>query len=389
MSPQSEIPVDQNQPRAVDQNQPRAVRKSQPLAVSDDLPLAVERPVHSGKVRSVYFLKPEDSARLIQERGYGIAPHSDLAVMVISDRLSAFDCLWRSDSFTGVAGKGAALNAIAAHWFAAFDQAKLPGHHLLEMPHPMLWIVRQAKPVMIEAIARRYITGSLWRAYARGERVVGGVTLPDGLTQFQRLPELLFTPSTKGVVRGLPGLAETDDAPLSPAVLRAHYASFALPSVAHLDSCVNALRSGFECIEEGLQKQGELLVDTKFEFGMAPSATGGDELIYMDEVGTPDSSRIWQEQDWARGEPLEHSKEMFREALMGWVLDRDMLLDATRMSERSAYAKAHAVPDAFFEDLSRTYAAQAERILGCPLPIIERPREAMLDLLNEQFGLVI
>ncbi|WP_439102626.1 phosphoribosylaminoimidazolesuccinocarboxamide synthase [Congregibacter sp.] len=358
------------------------------LTVSDDLPLAVARPVHSGKVRSVYFLRPDDSQRLIRERGYAIAPQSDLAIMVISDRLSAFDCLWRSDSFEGVPGKGAALNAIAAHWFSTFDANALMPHHLLEMPHPMVWIVRQARPVMMEAIARRYITGSLWRAYARGERVIGGVTLPDGLKQFQRLSELLFTPSTKGVVRDVPGVAETDDAPLAPAALREYYRAFSLQSEAQLDACVSALRSGFEIIEDKLSASGDLLVDTKFEFGIAPSLSGGEELIYMDEVGTPDSSRIWRREDWERGEPREHSKEQFREALLSWVDDRDMLLDARRMEERSSYAQSHAVPDEFFLDLSETYTAQAEGILGAPLPRMDRPREAMLDLMNEQFGLV-
>ncbi|EED32739.1 phosphoribosylaminoimidazole-succinocarboxamide synthase [gamma proteobacterium NOR5-3] len=358
------------------------------LTVSDDLPLAVARPVHSGKVRSVYFLRPEDSRRLIQERGYPVAPHSDLAVMVISDRLSAFDCLWHSESLAGVPGKGAALNAIAAHWFESFGQAQLAPHHLLEMPHPMVWIVRQAKPLMIEAIARRYLTGSLWRAYAQGERVIGGVTLPDGLKQYQRFSELLFTPSTKGVVRGLRDVPETDDAPLSPAALRSHYQAFGLQSEAQLDACVTALRSGFECIERSLAQHGELLVDTKFEFGIAPTLHGGEELIYMDEVGTPDSSRIWRQDDWQRGQPKEHSKEQFREALMAWVEDRDMLLDPARMTERSAFAKANPVPDTFFEDLSHTYAAQAERILGSALPAMERPRERILDILSERFGLV-
>ena len=359
------------------------------LTVSDDLPLAVARPVHSGKVRSVYFLRPEDSRRIIQERGYKLAPQSDLAVMVISDRLSAFDCLWRSENFTGVPGKGAALNAIAAHWFEAFDQRNLISHHLLEMPHPMVWIVRQARPLMIEAIARRYITGSLWRAYARGERHIGGVGLPDGLEQFQRLESLLFTPSTKGVIRGIPEVPVTDDAPVSPGALRKHYAAFGLQSEAQLDDCIGALRAGFAAIEDELSKQGELLVDTKFEFGIAPAASGGDELIYMDEVGTPDSSRIWRLQDWERRQPKEHSKEQFRESLMSWVSDKDMLLDPDRMTERSAFARDNSVPDAFFDALSQTYAAQAERILGNPLPTVERPREAVLDILNEQFGLVV
>lgn len=359
------------------------------LTVSDDLPLNVDRPVHSGKVRSVYFLRPADSRRLIRERNYAVAPDSDLAVMVISDRLSAFDCLWRSNSFAGVPGKGAALNAIAAHWFNAFDQGSPIPHHLLEMPHPMVWIVRQAKPLMIEAIARRYITGSLWRAYASGERSVAGLNLPEGLTQFQRLPDLMFTPSTKGVLRGLSGVPETDDATVSEAAVRANYAAFGLQSPAQLESCITALRAGFKIIERELGEHGELLVDTKFEFGVAPSRTGGQELIYMDEVGTPDSSRIWRHSDWAQGEPTEHSKEQFRESLLSWVPDRDLLLNPRRVTERAAYAAKNAVPDEFFTALAETYAEQAARILGSTIPVMEHPRGALLDLLNEQFGLVI
>ena len=68
----------------------------QVLAVNDDLPIRTNHPVHSGKVRSVYWLTEEDSQRLIQEKGYDIAPTSPLAIMVISDRISAFDCVWHT-----------------------------------------------------------------------------------------------------------------------------------------------------------------------------------------------------------------------------------------------------------------------------------------------------
>jgi phosphoribosylaminoimidazole-succinocarboxamide synthase len=189
----------------------------------------------------------------------------------------------------------------------------------------MLWVVRQARPIRIEGIARRYLTGSLWRAYARGERLVGGVALPDGLSQYERLPALLFTPSTKGIIEGVAGVAATDDAPVSPSVLREHPGAFALRSSADVDGCEALLRRGFEVIEDALEKHGELLVDTKFEFGLAPARDGGEELLVMDEVGTPDSSRIWRRRDWEAGHPREHSKEQFREALMDWVPDRAML----------------------------------------------------------------
>ena len=91
--------------------------------------------------------------------------------MVISDRISAFECIWHGEGgMNGVPGKGAALNAISNHWFKLFRENGLADSHILDIPHPFVWIVQKAKPVMIEAICRQYITGSMWRAYAKGER---------------------------------------------------------------------------------------------------------------------------------------------------------------------------------------------------------------------------
>ena len=149
------------------------------LAKNDDLPIRSDQPVHSGKVRSVYWLTKKDSQRLIQARDYDVPETAELAVMVISDRLSAFECMWRAEGgLDGVPGKGAALNAISGHWFAAFKRQGLARSHILETPHPLVWVVQRAKPVMIEAIARQYITGSMWRAYNEGERSFCGIQLP-------------------------------------------------------------------------------------------------------------------------------------------------------------------------------------------------------------------
>lgn len=363
--------------------QPSAV-----LTVSDDLPVRTARPVHSGKVRSVYFLGAADSRRLIESRGYDVHQDSLLALMVISDRLSAFDCAWKSESLDGVPGKGAALNAISAHWFKLFSQQNDITHHLLEMPHPMLWIVRQAQPVKIEAIARRYLTGSLWRAYEKGERQVAGAELSEGMLRYQRLPELLFTPSTKGVIRGLSGVDESDDAPVAPEIVANHARHFGLRDEADLLTCEQYLRTGFSLIETTLANAGRLLVDTKFEFGFAPNKSGDEELLIMDEVGTPDSSRIWRTQDWEAGKPVEYSKEQFRESLMSWVEDVQLLLDPARMAERSQFAKAARVPDEFFNAVAHTYLTEAESIVGGRIAMPERPREEMLGLLAEEYGLL-
>ena len=357
------------------------------LTVTDDLPIAVARPVHSGKVRSVYFLGAEDSQRLVESRGYKVPADSPLALMIISDRLSAFDCAWRSESLPGVPGKGAALNAIAAHWFDLLRETVGLQHHLLEMPHPMVWIVRQARPVMVEAIARRFITGSLWRAYEKGDREFAGVSLPDGLQRFSELPEVLFTPSTKGVMSNLEGVPAFDDAPVDPARIAQHHSAFGLRDSSDLAQLEGALREGFATISQALEATGRLLVDTKFEFGFAPTEQG-EELIYMDEIGTPDSSRIWRKDDWSSGSPTEFSKEVFREALLNWVPDRDVLLNSDRMEERLAFARSHPVPDAFFREVSEVYRGEAESVLGTSLEFPASPREEILQILDAEFGLL-
>ena len=108
------------------------------LAVNNDLPIRTDAPVHSGKVRSVYWLTAADSKRLIAEKGYNVSSDTPLAIMVISDRISAFDCIWRGEgNMQGVPGKGAALNAISNHWFKLFNEQGLADSHILDIPHPI------------------------------------------------------------------------------------------------------------------------------------------------------------------------------------------------------------------------------------------------------------
>ena len=358
------------------------------LAVNDSLPIRTSGPVHSGKVRSVYWLTDRDSARLITERGYDVAPDSQLAVMVISDRISAFDCVWHGEGgLAGVPGKGAALNAISHFWFVEFAQAGLARSHILDVPHPLVWIVQRARPVMIEAIARRFITGSMWRSYENGVRRFCGIDLPDDLRRDQRLSETLVTPSTKGVIRGVPGIPEADDTNVSRSQLLAHWDAFGFRSVDDVDHYETLLREGVELIADHLTPLDLMLVDTKFEFGYARDASGQENLIYMDEVGTPDSSRIWDATAYRSGSVVENSKEEFRQALLRHVNDPQLLLDYGRFEERKRYAESHALPVGLLHSLSKTYVSVAERITSQPIVVPDRPVESIMATLADDFGL--
>ena len=361
---------------------------SEVLAVNDSLPIRTSEPVHSGKVRSVYWLSAEDSARLIRERQYPVAPDAQLALMVISDRISAFDCIWHGEGgLAGVPGKGAALNAISQFWFAEFSRAGLARSHILEVPHPLVWVVQRAEPVMIEAIARRFITGSMWRAYERGVREFCGIELAEGLHRDQRLSETLVTPSTKGVMRGLPGIPEADDTNVSRAQLEAHWQAFGFRSKDDVARYEVLLREGVDLIAKHLAPLDLMLVDTKFEFGYARNADGEESLIYMDEVGTPDSSRIWDAIAYRSGSVIENSKEEFRQSLLRHVNDPQLLLDYGRFEERKRYAESHALPVGLLHSLSKTYVSVAERITSQPIVVPDRPVESIMATLADDFGL--
>jgi phosphoribosylaminoimidazole-succinocarboxamide synthase len=359
------------------------------LAVNDDLPIVTDLPVHSGKVRSVYWLSAKQSARLIASKGYNVAADAPLAVMIISDRISAFDCIWNGKGgLQGIPGKGAALNAVANHWFARFREHGLADSHIVDVPHPLVWIVQKAKPVMVEAIARQYITGSMWRAYAHGEREFCGITLPEGLQQDQCLPELLITPSTKGILKGIPNVPEADDVNITRADLETNYKAFNFASAADINRYETLLREGFSVISQDLAAQDQVFVDTKFEFGYVKDAQGKDKLIYMDEVGTPDSSRIWDGAALRDGRIVENSKEGFRQFLLNHFDDADILLNKERMPERLALARDNALPLSAMQSIADTYVGIAEKIIGRKLEVSQRPKEEIIEVLSQDYGLI-
>ena len=354
------------------------------LVKTDDLPIKHTGEIHSGKVRSVYWLTDEDNKRLCSR--YGLE-NEELAVMVISDRISAYECIWQSEGgLKGIPGKGAALNAIARYWFTRFEEEGLAGNHIVDVPHPLVWVVRKARPVMVEAIARQYITGSMWRGYEKGERGICGITLPDGLGKNQKLEELLITPSTKGIISGVEGIPEIDDVNITRDQILNNLDVFNFCNEEDVATYEKLLTEGFNLISSELEKIGKVFVDTKFEFGFI--GEGDDaQMIYIDEIGTPDSSRYWDTNMYNKGEIREDSKEFFREMLQRSVPDRDVLLNKNRMDERKELAASFRLKDEEMMEVSRLYVGLAEQITGTKLPISKAPRKEITDALAE-LGLI-
>lgn len=355
------------------------------LVKTDDLPIRHSGKIHSGKVRSVYWLTDEDNSRLC--RHYGL-DKEELAVMVISDRISAYECIWQSEGgLKGIPGKGAALNAIARYWFTRFEEEGLAGNHIVDVPHPLIWIVRKARPVMIEAIARQYITGSMWRSYEKGDREICGITLPDGLKKNQKLDELLITPSTKGIISDVEGIPEIDDVNITRDQIMNNLGVFKFRNTDDVAQYEKLLSEGFNLISRELEKIGKVFVDTKFEFGFIGE---GDEarMIYIDEIGTPDSSRYWDKDLYEKGEIREESKEFFREMLQANVPDKDVLLNKDRMEERKALAETFRLKDEQMMEVSRLYIDLAQKITGEKLPISEFPKQEIMESLKN-LGLIV
>ena len=358
------------------------------LAQTDDLPIRHEGDVHSGKVRSMYWLTPEDSARIIAEGEYDVHPSAQLGIAITSDRLSAFDVNWKAEEgLDGVPGKGACLNADSEYWFGKFEEAGLAPNHILDTPHALAWLVQRAQPVMVEGIARQYITGSMWRAYERGEREFCGIALPDGLQKNQKLDELLITPSTKGTL-DIPGLPDTEDAPLTRKQIEDNYEALGFRSLDDVALFYDVLiPQAFQVISDDLDAKDEIFVDTKFEVGYFQKPDGSWVLGYIDEAGTPDSSRMWDKKRYeATGEAVEKSKEGFRGEEME-EHGADLMTNKDRYDERKELAATWRAPVEMFGRVTDTYVGMTRTITGSEPPTIENARAEIIDSLTD-YGII-
>ena len=148
------------------------------------------------------------------------------------------------------------------------------------------------------------------------------------------------------------------------------------------------LTEGFDVISAALAKLDQIFVDTKFEFGYVKDRNGNDKLIYMDEVGTPDSSRIWDGEQYRAGNIVENSKEGFRQLLLNHFPDPDILLNKDRMEEREALARDNALPADVLMAVSRTYIAIAEKITGKKIILSVNPKKEIVDILRNKYQLI-
>ena len=228
-------------------------------------------------------------------------------LFVTTDRLSAFDRL-----VAPVPLKGQVLNQLAWWWFERTRD--IVANHALALPDPNALVATAAMPLQVEVIVRGYITGvtstSLWRRYEQGERTIYGYALPDGLRKNERLPRPLVTPTTKAPDGG-------HDEPLS----CAEVVSRGLVAADLWERVQDAALALFARGEQVAWDAGLILADTKYEFGL--DAHG--ELLLIDEVHTPDSSRYWEghtfvDRYMSGQEPVSMDKEIIRRALVeaGW-----------------------------------------------------------------------
>merc|ERR1712187_1085591 len=152
--------------------------------------------------------------------------------------------------------------------------------------------------------------------------------------------------------------------------------AFNFKSLADVDLYEKLLKEGFEVISEALASMDQIFVDTKFEFGYVKDDAGKENLIYMDEVGTPDSSRIWDGPMYRDGgKVVENSKEAFRKMLLSHFPDPDILTNKDRMEERKKLASDNLLPQDKLLQVSKVYTDIPEKITGQALAVSENPKE--------------
>ena len=288
--------------------------------------------IHSGKVRESFRI--DEHTRLI----------------VATDRLSAFDNVLKSP----IPGKGMVLNQLAAWWFE--NTRDIIDNHFIELVDPNISLVREATPIRVEMIVRGYLTGSAWRGYQKGKRVVSGVTIPEGMTKNQPFKKPIVTPTTK----------EEKDREISPKELVEEGWVTAEMYEAMEAVALKLFDRGTEILAE----RGIILVDTKYEFGLIDN-----KLVLIDEIHTPDSSRFWSKEDYEKHP--ESAEQMDKEYVRSYL-----------MSHKKEGRYPDTLPDDVIQETSRRYRDIYGMITGETLPPLEQDIQARIRYNLSRKGII-
>lgn len=274
--------------------------------------------VYHGKVRDVYNI------------------NDDIMVMVATDRISAFDVVLPK----GIPFKGQVLNQIAAKFLDA--SSELVPNWKIAVPDPMVTVGLKCEGFRVEMIIRGYLTGSAWREYKAGNRVLCGIQLPDGMRENEKFPTPIITPTTKA--------DEGHDENIS----KEEIISQGLVSAEDYAIIEKYTYTLFEIGTKIAAEKGLILVDTKYEFGKR------DGKIYLiDEVHTPDSSRYFYADGYEeRFEKGEAQKQLSKEFVRQWLIEHNFMNQpGQQMPEMS---------DEFVNSISDRYIELYEHIVGEP-----------------------
>jgi phosphoribosylaminoimidazole-succinocarboxamide synthase len=278
-----------------------------------------------------------------------IYDQGDKLILIATDRHSSFDRI-----IAHIPWKGQVLNQVSAWWF---EQTKaIVSNQVLAVPDPNVTVARKYKVVPVEAVMRGYLTGvtdtAIWTRYQKGIRQFDDLTLPDGMKKNEELPKPVFDPTTK---------EEEHDRALSPEEMIKE--GFITQNL--FDEVKETATRLFMHGQETAVKRGLILVDTKYEFG---TDEHGD-LVLIDEIHTPDSSRYWQLASYAERMKAAQEPEYFdKEFLRLWFKEHSDPYKDDRLPE---------APADMVEEMSNRYIRMYEQITGMkfvkgPAPVVQR-----------------
>lgn len=271
---------------------------------------------YKGKVRDVYTIEDK------------------LMVMVVSDRISAFDVVLPRP----IPYKGQVLNQVAAIMLEATKD--IVPNWVKSVPLPNVTIGVKCETFPVEMVVRGNLTGHAWRTYKSGQRVLCGVTMPEGMKENDFFPTPIITPTTKA--------HEGHDEDIS----REEIIAQGLVSKEDYEQLEKYTLALFERGKEMAKKRGLILVDTKYEFGKA-----GDTIMVIDEIHTPDSSRFFYAEGYEEKQKAgEAQKQLSKEFVREWLMENGFQgKDGQKVPEMT---------DAFIKSVSERYIELFENITG-------------------------